>query len=163
MEKTQNEGLESRVPKLANWGNEVIVPTDNGNVVYVGNANHLHFKDGNVGSIGGAARLTRYERMEENENKIEIVQLFPPKFQFKEITNIKDKKEWEVDTLGGCGYSGSYFISDGRLVGNSESYGYRGKLLATAANEGIVLSPQLLDKVFGPIDTEIMKQYRSYK
>ena len=155
--EAQIEDLDARLSKIKDLRNEVVIPTDKEIAVYVGEAIDLSF-DGMDDDIRGTARLSKYERIKGTRNKTKLIQLFPPKFQTREVPFVKDRKIWMIDSWNSCNYS---FLSHGKLrTGYDCSSDYRTALKVEATNHGLILSHKLFEIVFGPIDSKIMEMYK---
>lgn len=87
-------------------------------------------------------------------------QWFPPRIINSEVENIERIKIWAVDSRSELCKNILYFLYNGELTtGYDCSADYRHGLLGNAANVGVGLTHQLLDKVFNPIDSQIMALY----
>lgn len=150
------QDLELRLDYSKGMKNEFVVQEDGKTVKYVGEATDLNF-DGL--DITGRAVLTRFDKVVEVEIRKRRVRRFPPKTEVTDVAVEKEKKVWSVETD-----FYEYFVNSGELHGGTNcDADYRSALKGAAANEGLAISDQLLDAVFGPIDQELLKRYTEVK
>jgi len=145
IDSVEIRNLESKIKMKTYLKNEVVIPTDGETVVYVGEAIGLYFPTN--GNIRGKARLSRYDRREGKAIEKKLVRLVPLTFQTREFPVAKDNRIWTFETS-----NYTYFLHDG-----NHSDVYRDGIKEQAAHHELKLSDELFNKVFGPIDSEIMK------
>lgn len=147
--------LESKVDFSKNITNEIVLKAEGQTVKYIGYANELHF-DGD--SIRGWASLRRIDLREETKKRKRIVSWFPPRIKTEGVKSQKWIDKWFISSDNYI-----YFISSGESKTDYDCMAhYRGSLKGNAANQGVNLSNEVFDTVFGPIDREIMEMYRKF-
>lgn len=149
--------LESKVDFSRNVTNEVVLKADGQTVKYIGYAEDLWI-DGN--DIRGRAKLRRYDLREKVKKGIKIISWFPPRIKTEEVNSQEWIKRWGVVSDES---NHKYFVSSGKLANgyDCDAY-YRAALKGSAADDGINLSNEIFEAVFGPIDNKIMELYRKF-
>ncbi|MBU0469895.1 MAG: hypothetical protein KKA62_00745 [Nanoarchaeota archaeon] len=133
--------------------NEVLIREEEGLFVYVGEAKTLHLSKG---ILEGLAVLGKYKGLEKPTQRRMLIRKFPPKWEKKEFSFGKGEKLWKVDSDEFPPIY-SWFVSSGEL---SPYFNYRRDLKKMASDKGIKFSNEILNKVFGPIDTELIRIWR---
>lgn len=144
--------LESKVDFSKNISNEVVLEAEGQKVKYLGYADGLYFEGR---SIRGNARLRRYDLKEKVKKVKKRISWFPPRTKIEEKCSKVWICRWEIESDNKF----KYFLSDGKTKTDEGSYTYRGALKGDAANQGIKISHELFETVFGPIDKQIMEMY----
>ncbi len=146
--------------------NEVAVVPDEINlnkqkehVVYVGIAKNLYWDELNDDlSIRGGATLSKYIVRKSTKKRPRLQNIPMRRMWLENVPVLKYHPVWSICT----NYNSDYFISSGKPQKNTGE-GYRKSLKGAALKKGLVLSEQLIEAVFGPIDDELMKQYDEAK
>lgn len=142
--------LEFDIPK--DLENKIIVKENDQIVEYVGRIYNLHIRPDS--SFFGNITLTK--SILTNEKKKKFVRLFPPTLELTTVT--KRKKLWEIKKDPHRWYSFGTLLS-----GNYDKAGYRQHFKNLALNAKKLLTNNLLEAVFGPLDKQLEKIYTTLK
>lgn len=148
MLKVLGDSLEKKVKMPTKLRNDILI--EEGRVHYVAQVWGLHF---NCDSIEGGASLNRYNASKKNVKRPSFCSDWP----FLKLINKEKTKFNKIWGLRAGLYDHYNFIRWGNI-----SDEYRKRLLADAANQGISLSPQLMDAAFDPIDEAISEIYKKF-
>lgn len=152
------EGLESRINVVNNLKNRHVVQVGDQTFVYLGQMYGLEF-DSSM-NIKGHARIGRYAREQViDRGPIKSISIFPFKIEREPTTSDKDVKIWEFateDIYGrdsfGWNLGRKYLINSGK-----PQTGYKEALRSVAIQGGIILSDEVLNTVFSPIENFLIK------
>ena len=151
------QDLERRLDRPTYLRNEVLVPIENGvTAVYVGEVTKIYCEELN---IRGGAKLSRYDRTVGVRRSRRLAKWFPPRIERVEEPVTHDQLVWSMATDS----ESKFFLSDGTPTNGYGDHEYRGGLSVAATKAGILLSPELFDLVFCPIDAEIKKLHEIAK
>ena len=131
--------------------NELVIPGENDIPI-------VYLADASLRRVGihlvGEATLSKYLRTESTKSKLQVVRLFPPRFEREDVTVVKDIKQWSIES----GYFTRFFSLEQGFVD------YQKVIIDRAAEHpGLKLSRQLLEVVFGPIEQRINELYAPVK
>lgn len=114
-------------------------------------------------SLYGNSRLEKSETKTRYETKRTRISWFPPKVVESENPVHNNKTIWSI-IAGYSEKSDTNSILSWGEIKNKRGYGgYRSSLIGNAANQGILLSDELLDKVFGPLEAQLLEIYNKVK
>jgi hypothetical protein len=127
---------------------------------YTAEAHELHF-DG-ADDIRGGIYLAK-EQVIASPRQVTRIRLRRHWWPFEKISesvmDVKRKPIWEARTE----FDADYYVSRGESTAKDSFFGYRSEIKGIAANQGIALTDELLDRVFGPIDVKIWELYCKVK
>lgn len=139
--------------------NEIEVEEDEQRHTYVGEAFELRFEGT---SIRGNATLTKFRKDNNIKKKLKVVNWFLPKIEIRQQEQVSYQELWKVQA-GDFAYE--YLLDDGNKnkYGYEHSFYYKGALNDKLLNRGLKISRQLFEKVFTPIDAELVRIYYESK
>ncbi|MBI2580374.1 hypothetical protein HYV85_01050 [Candidatus Woesearchaeota archaeon] len=157
------EDLEARTEFHKYWAfsSQVVVDTDEGKMKYAGRA-QIELSLYNLGIIRGIPQLERRAVMDHGiTQRRKLVSWIPPRYETEDVPLIKERIMWRVGGIDrwAIGYSRMMRMESYFLFSGVTDHDYRKKLMAEAAEKGLVLSSRLLDMVFQPIDESVIKLY----
>lgn len=130
---------------------------------YVGGIELIRFSGSQDGICAyAAAAITKYDLVPKFSFRRKIT-WHPFQIIAQENQKLKERQAWSFRHGGGCAYdlSGKYEGGDDLIIhGYQPCDKYKSSLIAVAANHGILLSKKLLDRVFSPIEQELIKACR---
>jgi hypothetical protein len=96
----------------------------------------------------GIVALRRTDRIIEKQSKKQIISWIPFRTEVKQIPVTIHKEIWAYS-------SNEWVLIDGK---KTESYG--ASLIDLARRQGVILTPTLIESVFGPIDERLVKLHQ---
>lgn len=156
-EQTQNQSpLECKWEQPMNLRNDVEIKVDDTHTTFYTGRAWLKFQGLD---IWGQAQLTRYDRTTVMKPTRKLISLIPWRYATSQEKVNEDRTTWEI-----TGDSHDCFLSDGKTIkGYEHSWAYRADLRSKALNQGLDLSAELFDRVFNPIDAQVMQLYERAK
>jgi len=136
--------------------NEVEVLDGDKTYVYVAEVERLLINSRISEAVEGLTTFSKYERKFRTKKKMNWSEL-----KREEVSFTHDYLIWKIE-----GERNRWLIWNGNTCNNrdkDESYGYRTNLRNYAVNQGIQITPKLLDLAFDPIDQQIMALYQRIK
>ena len=134
--------------------NQVEIEEDGREYAYLGEAVELWMQGLN---IKGKARLSKLEKHKTIKNNWKVTNWFPPIIEAQPQTRTSYTPLWSFESNEYCN-----FVSSRGMVERDYKWScdYRGALNGGLLNMGINLPHQLFEKVFAPIDAQLLKIYQ---
>lgn len=154
--KISLNGLQGDVVFPRQLSNSVEVLDGDKSIIYMGRAFNL-WTEGS--DIRGNASLARFDREYTLKNKLVGFNFSPFGPAYKSIRVPNDREIWTFyaqEDHPGC----KYFVHSGKITRFGCDAHYGQSLVGKATMNGVKLSSQLFDLVFGPIEQRIMEAHR---
>jgi hypothetical protein len=105
-----------------------------------------------LGAFWGSVVLQRYDRVTENKSEKRVISWIPYRKEVKQIPVTFDKEIWRMGAPHTC------VLNDGEKIKISK--GYKNALVEIARARGLLITPTLIESVFGPIDEQLVKLHQ---
>lgn len=128
---------------------------------YNGSIFNIHFIGSN--SIYGNAKLEKIEVKTRYETTRTRISWIPPRVVESEQPINENKTIWSVTSGYNEESRNDQIILLGKIKNKRDETGYRASLVGNAANQGLLLSDELLDKVFSQLEEQLLKRYHKVK